>query len=57
MTVSKYQLSKNNCTLSVKKDHFQRKILKNCKNTYGLILHLDYTHERKTFLGQEITII
>ena len=35
----------------------QWNILKNGKNMYGLIFHPDYTHERNTFVGQEITIL
>ena len=41
----------------VRKDHFQWKILKNSKNTYGLSFYPDHIHKRKTFVGQEITIL
>ena len=44
-------------TLSIRKNHFQWNTLKNGKNMYGLIFHPDYTHERNTFVGQEITIL
>ena len=30
----------------------EKTILKNGENMYGLIFHPDYTHERKTFVGQ-----
>ena len=36
---------------------FSGKYLKNGKNTYGLIIHPGYTHERKAFVGQEITTL
>ena len=41
----------------LEKHHFQWKKLRNGKNTYDLIFDHDYTHERKTFVGQEITIL
>ena len=54
-----FHIEYNIALFPLEKTIFSRKNIENGKNMYDLILHPDYTNERKTFVhvGQETTIL